>query len=469
MSPPPPLEAAAEQPILVIEVDCKNDVCVEKLVQWSSLTMYDEIAAEQHRQDDAETADFVKALDYFADWDNDGRLSYVWRDAVLSLLRSPLRWAQWRRDIIVEGGCFLFHLFESSQSKLFCFWLCVAHCGLEGDVGPLMQKLMSVIGDSTGTGTGMDDLPEDMTVALSGNEQMVMDLISGLKLNDQDRLESFRRLSSRVGLDYEALVPSYTPPPEGAEESYEENEGLIYRPSDEVYNSDEIDQYLLDAAELVPIRAGLLADAVRPSVSSSRTVTTISSPRSQPPRRDAAASGSSNEEAYSDRLKQLLCTGKLRSCLVLSVRHPVPTPAPPAVSGERGFISTPSIHPDRKSNEIVNTEALNACPSVDGVSSPSLPSTAPAITGVQKVALVQDGKDTFPYSVSLTDCKPKYLSSDVLLSFLYRNSYDRLLALKSVQELITSIITAEHSVDLGIHSTSIWTEAATKMFFHVAR
>lgn len=140
----------------VLAIDCTSSESCEYLVYRHELEILDVkhvVKCEDLNLQDSETIDFMKALIKFPEWDDFDRGSYAWPNLIVDMIRSPKEWNEWRRCVgmyMTRGRSAKFvlcHLLHQSRSKVYLFFLCLAHVGydVDKDLGSLLLKLKGVV------------------------------------------------------------------------------------------------------------------------------------------------------------------------------------------------------------------------------------------------------------------------------------------------------------------------------------
>jgi hypothetical protein len=458
----------------IIVVDCLASTCVESLVSKSSLIgyQYDLVMKLISRGTiDRETAAFVLALVYFADWDDYDRESYMWTHSpVIKMIRSPTQWREWRTRVSThECFDFLNNLFARKRSKLFCFFLCMDLLSLEEEIASLVDLLVPILEEgSTGGEGGAGEMTQrsdqsatsssatftNHLVPLSSPQSILLDLLREVKNLTPNGLNStFRRVSCRVGSHYQVDLPPLSSFPSHPLPLASDSE-LRYHPNHCLSNT-EMDVYLVSAKKLIPIQSGYLIDSIKPTIATSAMVTSLVLPTLDV--EEPVEVIESKMRSYESHLKQLAMAHKLKPSLGLSQ------------PGDHG------IHPNRQlslQKSVFPSDDLT--PSSAASSSVTLPRSLPSCassTLPPTSMLVKAPLDPSPFQVPLSDCRPKYCWDDSLLEILHFSNYDTRSALHRLGILVATDLANPSSPPAlpQCFNMSRWSPEALRIFFDSIR
>jgi hypothetical protein len=486
---PPQRQHGHEDLRHVIAVDCLADSCLECLVSKSSLVGYQyESSLNLLRSGavDSDTLAFILALAYFADWDDYDRESYLWdHSSVIEMIRSPVRWKAWRTHLLTHESCSLVHdLLSGFRSKFYCFFLCVDVLDLMDEIPSLTEALrpaiqaMQVAAQTKGKdGSEPSETVSPHLVPLTPPQTILLKLLEDVRNLTPNGLNStFRRVSCRVGSQYQAVVTPFSCSTSSASSlsvsssSSSSSPAIINTDSEVVYRSDhllpasEIESYLMAARRLIPIQAGYLIDTVKPTVSSAALATSLVPP--SPSKGDTKEESEKKIAQYEQRLTHLTRLGKLKPGMGLSQTMQTPSsfvqkfPVPPSSRSVPSSALPPSL---------ANTPHVSSSSSSSGP--PPVPT--PASSSSPTVSMVVKSALDAPFLVFATDCRQKYCWDDSLLEILHRSRYDPPSALTTLQSCagaagLISDSSLSHPLS-DYYNMRRWSRDAIQIFFQTIR
>jgi hypothetical protein len=474
---PSPPSQCLEDPALrhVIVVDSLADTCLECTVSKSSLLGYQyDLSLNLLRSGavDRDTLAFILALVYFADWDDYDRESYLWESSsVIQMIRSPMRWRAWRTRLLTDQSySFIRELFAGFTSKFFCFFLCVDVLDLNEEIPALIEVLRPAVearqrqgkeqGQEIATSVTIP-IPPPLMVPLTPPQTILLNLLKDVKNLTPNGLNStFRRISCRVGSQYQADVSSCAPSAPLLSPPLLSDSELVYQPGG-VLSPSELEGYLMAARKLIPIQSGYLIDTVKPTISTAALATSLVPPT--PSEADTTAELEQKLGAYEQHIKHLARIQKLKPGVGLTQTVQIPHSLVqkfPMGHSRPAPSSPPGPHPPMPSSS--STAVSTATP---------LPSVTPAPVPMM---VVKSRVDFTPFLVPATDCRQKYCWDDSLLELLHRSHYNPPSALSELQRLAAAASLAPRATSLAhplspFYNMRRWSQEALQIFFQTIR